>query len=64
MRLIVNEVLLELAHDEPWLDVRLEGSTYYPDARVFCRTLEGPPGWINGQRLRRRARDEFRRFES
>lgn len=61
MRLIVAEVVLELGPcTDAWpaLEVlpKPEGTTYYPDARVYVRTEAGTPTWVNGMRLRRRAR--------
>jgi hypothetical protein len=61
VKLIVAEVVIELEAgrgdiDWPLILPRPEGTTYYPDARVFVRTRPETPTWLNGMRLRRRGR--------
>lgn len=58
MKLIVAEVVLEM--EEAALSFcevlpRPEGTTWYPDARVFVRTEPNTPRWNGRQRQRRRA---------
>jgi len=56
LRLIVAEVVMEypevpggygLAAPKP------EGTTWYPDGRVFVLTRPGTPNWRSGERRRR-----------
>lgn len=62
MRLIVAEVVLEWpAPDYPKDGFGLampkpEGTTWYPDGRVFVRTEEDTPKWLGYKRERRRRR--------
>ena len=48
VKLIVAEVVLEWTEPYDPLAVlpRPEGTTFYPDARVFVRTRIGTPRWI------------------
>lgn len=49
MKLIVAEVVMEIKGPLRWLEVlpKPEGTSWYPDARVFVITREGTPRWIN-----------------
>jgi hypothetical protein len=52
VKLIVAEVLpIEVPSKEElmgfgWANLKPEGATWYPDARVFVRTLPNTPRWI------------------
>ena len=43
MRLIVAEVIAEEHSSYDVADLRPEGCTWYPDARVWCITRDGTP---------------------
>jgi hypothetical protein len=49
MKLIVAEVVYECVPipDPIFMLPKMEGTTYYPDARVFVITRDGTPPWIN-----------------
>lgn len=52
MKLIVAEVAMELGPcTDRWPALEIlpkpEGTSWYPDARVFVITREGTPRWIN-----------------
>lgn len=57
MRLIVAEVRYEAAPSSSaeWdlaLSLKPEGCTWYPDARVWVRTVPGTPRWVNRHEAR------------
>jgi hypothetical protein len=56
VKLIVAEVFLEWLEPYDVLEIlpKPEGTTWYPDARVFVRTREGTPRWLRryGSRVR------------
>jgi hypothetical protein len=47
MKLIVAEIVLEWREPLTFMTVlpKPEGTSYYPDARVFVKTREGTPRW-------------------
>lgn len=61
MKLIVAEVVMECPPSEYGpMEIlpRPEGTTWYPDGRVFVRTEPGTPRW---RRRRRRAMPDVKR---
>lgn len=56
MKLIVAEVVLEMPGRYDPMEVlpKPEGTTWYPDGRVFVRTEANTPKWLGRKRQRRR----------